>query len=42
MRRAIEQTRVEKPIEIDGWVLLPDHYHTARPLFVDDIDNVGE
>ncbi len=38
LRRAIEQTRSEKPFEIVGWVLLPDHLHTVWKMPENDDD----
>lgn len=32
LRNAIEQTRAKHPIEINAWVLLPDHLHTIWTL----------
>ena len=38
LRRAIEDTRAEKPFEIVAWVLLPDHLHTIWRMPEDDND----
>jgi len=38
LRRAIEQTRAEKPFAIVGWVLLPDHLHAIWKMPENDDD----
>ena len=38
LRCAIEQTQAEKPFEIIGWVLLPDHLHTVWKMPENDDD----
>ncbi|MES2933646.1 MAG: transposase [Pseudomonadota bacterium] len=36
LRKAIQQTRLTMPFEIDAWVLLPDHLHCIWTLPQDD------
>ena len=38
LRAAIENVRVARPFEINGWVLLPDHLHAIWTLPPDDAD----
>ena len=38
LRRAIDQTRREKPFQIVGWVLLPDHLHAIWKMPENDDD----
>jgi putative transposase len=38
LRLAIEQTRAEKPFEIVGWVLLPNHLHAVWKMPENDDD----
>lgn len=41
LRQAIEKTRAEKPFEILGWVLLPDHLHAVWKMPENDNDFSG-
>lgn len=38
LRRAVMQTRRERPFEIDAWVVLPDHMHCVWTLPEGDAD----
>ena len=38
LKSAIEYTRVQRPFEVDAWVLLPDHLHTIWTLPEGDAD----
>ncbi|WP_275097362.1 REP-associated tyrosine transposase [Sedimenticola hydrogenitrophicus] len=38
LRQAIEAVRVDRPFEIDAWVLLPDHLHCIWTLPLGDAD----
>ena len=38
LRAAIENVRLTRPFEINGWVLLPDHLHAIWTLPPDDAD----
>ncbi len=38
LREAITKVRLERPFQIDGWVLLPDHLHTIWTLPEGDTD----
>ncbi|MGR3661684.1 MAG: REP-associated tyrosine transposase [Paracoccaceae bacterium] len=38
LRRAVRQTRVERPFVIDAWVMLPDHLHCVWTLPAGDAD----
>jgi len=32
LRETVRRTRVERPFHIDGWVILPDHFHCVLTL----------
>ncbi|MDQ2091035.1 REP-associated tyrosine transposase [Marimonas arenosa] len=38
LRRAVRQTRAERPFRIDAWVVLPDHLHAVWTLPERDSD----
>ena len=38
LREAVRRTRVERPFHIDGWVVLPDHFHCVLTLPPGDDD----
>ena len=38
LREAITKVRLERPFQIDGWVLLPDHLHAIWTLPEGDTD----
>jgi len=38
LRRAVQQTRRERPFAIDAWVVLPDHMHCIWTLPANDHD----
>jgi putative transposase len=38
LREAVRQTRCERPFHIDGWVVLPDHFHCLITLPPGDSD----
>lgn len=38
LREAIQAVRRDRPFQIDGWVLLPDHLHAVWTLPADDDD----
>ena len=38
LRRAVAQTRAERPFVLDAWVVLPDHLHAVWTLPDDDTD----
>jgi len=38
LRRAVARTRVERPFQIDAWVVLPDHLHCVWTLPEGDAD----
>jgi putative transposase len=38
LREAMERVRIERPFEIDAWVVLPDHMHLIMTLPEGDTD----
>ncbi|WP_281841818.1 transposase [Sinisalibacter aestuarii] len=42
LRKAVAQTRAERPFRIDAWVAMPDHMHAVWTLPEGDADYAAQ